>query len=357
MCAVDGSRQSPRRLFHRGDWRGLILYSVVIAVLHVVGWGTLVLFVAPLYPTALGLGAGVTVYLLGLRHAFDADHISAIDNTTRKLMADGQRPLGVGFFFALGHSLVVLLMTLGVAFAVRAVADVTGEGSHWRLVGGLVATGVSATFLYLIGILNLVILLGIIRVFRAMRHGAYDELSLEEQLQRRGIMNRLLGPLARSVRASWQMAPVGFLFGLGFDTASEVALLAVAASAASTGLPFYAVVCLPVLFAAGMAMMDTADGAFMALAYGWAFSSPVRKIYYNLTVTGLSVGVAFLVGTIELLALAQSHFKLSGRFWDSIGDLDLGTIGYAIVGLFVATWLGAYLVWKLGRVEERWSTT
>jgi len=290
-----------------------------------------------------------------LRHAFDADHISAIDNTTRKLMAEGQRPLGVGFFFSLGHSTVVLALAMALAFAAQQVAaQVTSEGSTLKSFGGLIGTLVSGSFLYLIGILNIVILIDVIRVFREMRQGTYDEERLEAQLQARGFMNRFFGRLSRTVTRSWQMYPVGFLFGLGFDTASEVALLALAAGAASTGLPFYAVVCLPLIFAAGMSMMDTADGAFMSKAYGWAFSNPVRKIYYNITVTGLSVAVALIIGTIELLSIVQDRLNLSGPFWDFIGNFDLGSIGYAIVGLFVITWLVSFAIWKLARIEERW---
>src|SRR5579875_234177 len=331
----------------------------VIALMHVVGFATLVLVIAPQHYHAgsqiFGIGLGVTAYLFGLRHAFDADHISAIDNTTRKLMAEGQRPLGVGFFFSLGHSTVVLALAMALAFAAQQVAaQVTSEGSTLKSFGGLIGTLVSGSFLYLIGILNIVILIDVIRVFREMRQGTYDEERLEAQLQARGFMNRFFGRLSRTVTTSWQMYPVGFLFGLGFDTASEVALLALAAGAASTGLPFYAVVCLPLIFAAGMSMMDTADGAFMSKAYSWAFSNPVRKIYYNITVTGLSVAVAFLVGAVELLSIVQAELNLTGPFWDTIANVDLGTIGYLIVGLFVITWIVSLGVWKLGRIEERW---
>lgn len=337
------------------EWRRLVWFYAFIALLHVVGWGTLIFIVSPRYPAALGVGVGVTAYLFGLRHAFDADHISAVDNTTRKLMADGKRPLGVGFFFSLGHSTVVLLLSLALAFAAHQVAaQVTSASSPLKGYGGLIGTSVSGLFLYLIGILNLIILLDILQVFREMRQGKYDEEKLESQLQARGLMSRFFGSLYRTISHSWQMYPVGFLFGLGFDTASEVALLALAAGAATTGLPFYAVVCLPLIFAAGMSMMDTADGAFMSKAYGWAFSNPVRKIYYNITVTGLSVGVALLVGTVELLSIVQDRLGLTGPFWNFIAGLDLGSIGYIIVALFVLTWVVSYLVWRFGRIEERW---
>jgi high-affinity nickel-transport protein len=221
-------------------------------------------------------------------------------------------------------------------------------------VGGLIGTSVSSIFLYLIAILNLIILLDIVRVFREMRQGDFDEARLDAQLDARGFMNRFFGRLSRAINASWQMYPLGFLFGLGFDTASEIALLALAAGAASTGLPFYAVICLPLIFAAGMSMMDTADGAFMSKAYGWAFSNPVRKIYYNITVTGLSVLVAFVVGTVELLTIVQGRLNLTGPFWEFVASLDLGVVGYLIVGLFVLTWAVSYAIWKLGRIEERW---
>jgi high-affinity nickel-transport protein len=323
--------------------------------LHLVGWGTLIFLVAPRYPAALGIGVGFTAYLFGLRHAFDADHISAIDNTTRKLMADGKQPLGVGFFFSLGHSSVVLGLAIALAFAASRVAvEVTSDNSTLKAYGGLVGTTVSGVFLYLIAILNIIILIDVLRIFREMRQGKYDEARLEFQLESRGFMNRFFGRLSRAVSHSWQMYPIGFLFGLGFDTASEVALLALAAGAASTGLPFYAVVCLPIIFAAGMSMMDTADGAFMTKAYGWAFSNPVRKIFYNITVTALSVAVALLIGTIELLSILQDRLNLSGSFWDFIGTINLGAVGYIIVGLFVLTWVIAYAVWRLGRIEERW---
>ncbi|MFN2568369.1 MAG: HoxN/HupN/NixA family nickel/cobalt transporter [Candidatus Dormibacteria bacterium] len=332
------------------EWRRLGYFFGVVAVLHIAGWGTLLLLVSPRYPAALGLGVGVTAYLLGLRHAFDADHISAIDNTTRKLLADGRKPLGTGFFFSLGHSTVVLVLCLGLALAANAVAAQVAEGTTLKHLGGYIGTGVSALFLYLIAALNVVILVGILRVFREMRGGEHDEETLERQLQQRGFMNRFLGPLARSIRSSWQMYPLGILFGLGFDTATEVGLLALAAGAASTGLPFYAIVCLPIIFAAGMSLMDTADGAFMAKAYTWAFSKPVRKVYYNITVTGLSVAVAFIVGTCELLSIVGEWFGFSGFIW----HVDLNLVGYVIVAVFVLTWVVAWAIWHFGRVEERW---
>jgi high-affinity nickel-transport protein len=338
--------------------RRLSLVALVILGLHVAGFGMLVLLVTPRYP-ALGSGVGLTAWTLGLRHAFDPDHISAIDNTTRKLRADGRRPVGVGFSFALGHSSVVLVLAVGLGVAARQVAAHLDDGDGLRNTGGLIGTLVSASFLLLIALLNLVILLGILGVFRQMREGRYDERQLEDQLQRRGLMNRVLGPLARSVRSSWQMFPIGFIFGLGFDTASEVALFAIAAGAATNGLPLYAIMAFPIIFAAGMTLMDTADGVVMTQAYGWAFSSPVRKVYYNITITGLSVAVAFLIGGLELLGVLAIKLDLDGGVWRLVRTVDgssvFGVLGYGIAGLFLLTWAGAVAYWHLARVEERWA--
>jgi high-affinity nickel-transport protein len=214
---------------------------------------------------------------------------------------------------------------------------------------------VSGAFLYLIAALNVVILIGILRVFREMRGGRYDERELEAQLQARGLMNRIFGRFTRTVTKPWQMYPVGLLFGLGFDTATEVALLFLAAGAAGAGLPFYAILCLPILFAAGMSLLDTIDGSFMNFAYGWAFSKPVRKIYYNLTITGLSVAVALIIGTVELLGLATAKLGLNGGFWSWVSAININTLGLIIVGMFVATWLIALAIWRFARIEERWN--
>ena len=218
-----------------------------------------------------------------------------------------------------------------------------------------IGTGVSGGFLYLIAALNLVILVGIVRVFREMRRGEYDEAALEAQLDARGLMNRFFGRFTKTITRPWQMYPLGLLFGLGFDTATEVALLFLAAGAAGAGLPFYAILCLPILFAAGMSLLDTIDGSFMNFAYGWAFSKPVRKVFYNLTITGLSVAVALIVGTVELLALVPQKLGLSGGVWGWIAAININTVGFIIVGLFVATWLGALAIWRFARIEERWS--
>jgi high-affinity nickel-transport protein len=294
--------------------------------------------------------------MLGMRHAFDADHIGAIDNTTRKLMSDGQRPLSVGFFFSLGHSSVVFLLAVGLGLGVKGLSgDVANDHSALHRATGLIGPTVSGVFLFLIGILNLLVLVGIVRVFLRMRKGEFDERQLEQQLNARGFMNRFYGRATRAVKKPWHMYPLGLLFGLGFDTATEIALLATAGTAAAGGLPFYAILCLPILFAAGMSLLDTIDGAFMNFAYGWAFSKPVRKVFYNITITALSVAVALIVGTIELLSVFADKLNLTGGIWGSVSNLDLNLVGYFIVGLFVATWALALAVWRFGHIEERWT--
>lgn len=349
-----------RGALSRGEWASVGGMAAFILGLHVIGWFTLVAVVAPehysLGTKTFGVGIGVTAYTLGMRHAFDADHIAAIDNTTRKLMNEGRRPLSVGFWFSLGHSTIVFALALLLSFGVKSLAGpVEDDGSALHSITGWIGTTVSGTFLYVIATINLVIMVGIWRVFRRMRSGHFDEAALEEQLDNRGLMNRLLGRVTKSITKPWQMYPLGVLFGLGFDTATEIALLVLAGSGAASGLPWYAILCLPVLFAAGMSLLDTIDGSFMNFAYGWAFSRPVRKVYYNLVVTGLSVAVAFLIGTVELLGLVAEKAGLHGTFWDWVSGLDLNLVGYVIVALFFATWIVALLVWKVGRVEERWT--
>jgi high-affinity nickel-transport protein len=345
----------------RGQWRTVAVMAAVVLGLHAVGFFLLIALVVPHHyrlgaSGAFTVGVGITAYTLGMRHAFDADHISAIDNTTRKLMAEGKRPMSVGLFFSLGHSTIVFALAFLFSIGVKALSGpVKDPGSTLHSLTGLVGTGVSGTFLYVIALLNVMILVGILRVFRDMRHGRYDEAALEEQLNSRGLMNRFYGRFTRAVTKPWQMYPIGMLFGIGFDTASEVALLFLAAGAAGAGLPFYAILALPILFAAGMTLLDTIDGSFMNFAYGWAFSKPVRKVYYNIMITGLSVAVALIVGTIELLGLAAEKLGLSGGFWDWVSKIDLNTLGYVIVGLFVATWAVSFAVWRLARIEERWS--
>ncbi|MFD5794218.1 HoxN/HupN/NixA family nickel/cobalt transporter [Streptomyces diastatochromogenes] len=344
----------------RTEWGRATGMAAFILALHVIGWFTLVAIVAPDHyhvgTEGFGIGIGVSAYTLGMRHAFDADHIAAIDNTTRKLMEEDRRPLSVGFWFSLGHSSVVFVLTLLFSLGIKALAGpVLDDNSELQHVTGLIGTTVSGTFLYIIAIINSVILAGIWKVFRQMRSGHFDEATLEQQLDNRGLINRLLGRVTKSITRPWQMYPLGLLFGLGFDTATEVALLVLAGSGAASGLPWYAILCLPVLFAAGMSLLDTVDGCFMNFAYGWAFSKPVRKVYYNLTITGLSVAVALIIGTVELMGLLADKAGLHGAFWDWIGGLDLNTVGFVIVGLFLATWAAALAVWKLGRIEEKWT--
>ena len=356
-----GSRWSRlRRALSPAEWSRLGLMLAVILGLHLVGWMTLVFIVDParlsLGSKAFGIGVGLTAYTLGLRHAFDADHIAAIDNTTRKLMNDGQRPLAVGFFFSLGHSTVVFALAVLLATGVKAIiGPVEDDSSTLHHYTGLIGTSISGAFLYLIAILNIVVLVSILRVFARMRRGDYDEAELEQQLENRGLLNRFLGRFTKSVTKSWHMYPVGLLFGLGFDTATEIALLVLAGTSAAAGLPWFAILCLPVLFTAGMCLLDTIDGSFMNFAYGWALSNPVRKIYYNITITGLSVAVALLIGSIELLGLFAGQLQWRGPFWDWLGGLDLNAVGFVVVGIFVATWAIALLVWRYGRIEEKWT--
>jgi high-affinity nickel-transport protein len=345
----------------RAEWRRVALMFGFVACLHLLGFFILLALVVPRDLSlgtsgAFGLGIGVTAYTLGLRHAFDADHIAAIDNTTRKLMADGQRPLSVGFCFSLGHSTIVFALALLLAFGLHAIgSQVEHDGSTLHDVTGVVGTLVSGTFLLLIGIVNLVLLRGIVRVFRGMRGGQLDEAELEAQLEQRGAMNRFYGRFTKAVTKSWQMYPIGMLFGVGFDTATEVALLFLAAGAAFGGLPFYAILCLPILFAAGMSLLDTLDGAFMRFAYGWAFTKPVRKLYYNMTITGLSVAITLLIGTIELASVLADRLDLSGGVWSFVTGVDLNLVGFFVVGLLLMTWAVALLVWRYGRIEERWT--
>lgn len=330
-----------------------------IALLHVVGWGLLVWVVVPaeyrVGGQLFGFGLGLTAYTLGMRHAFDADHIAAIDNTTRKLRADGDRPMSVGFWFSLGHSSVVFVMVMLVAFGIRWLAgSIEDDGSTLQQVTGVWGTSVSGLFLVLIGLVNLAALVGIVLVLRRMRRGHLDEGELERQLDKRGFLNRVLGRVTRTVTKGWHMYPVGFLFGLGFDTVTEVGLLVIAGGAAAASLPWYAVLTLPVLFAAGMSLLDTIDGAFMNVAYGWALTRPVRKIFYNLTVTALSVAVALGIGGIELLSILVDKLGITSGPLAAIGSIDLGEVGFWVVGLFVVTWVVALAVWRLGRIEERW---
>jgi len=328
-----------------------------IAALHIVGFGVFIAFVVPSHYKGLGIGVAGLAYSLGLRHAFDADHISAIDNTTRKLMNEGKRPLSIGYWFSLGHSTIVVAIGVGIVVAEKAVyGAVSNRNSSLEQFGGIFGTVVSATFLYLIALLNIVILAGIFRVFRAMRQGTYDEAELERQLNNRGLMSRFFGRWMKTIDKEWKIYPVGMVFGMGFDTATEVALLATTALLASQHIPFYSIMCLPILFTAGMCLMDTIDGIFMNFAYSWAFLNPVRKVYYNLAITGLSVAICFFIGTVEVLGLLPMQLGgLHSGFWTFMAGFDINKAGFVIVGMFVVCWAGAMAYWKLGRVEEKWS--
>jgi high-affinity nickel-transport protein len=325
-------------------------YALGVLLLHLAGGGLLI-WSWPEYPALLGFG--VLAYTLGLRHAFDADHIAAIDNTVRKLAQQKTNPTGVGFYFSLGHSSVVCLMTAVVALAVSWAQTNLPSLEH---TGGLIGTSVSGVFLILIGILNLIVLIQIFHIFLKMRHEPHDDEQLERLLNSRGFVARLLNPLFKLVNRSWHVFPLGFLFGLGFDTASEVALLAIAAGASQSALPVAAIMALPLLFAAGMSLLDTADGVFMASAYHWAFRTPLRKIYYNMSITALSVVAALFIGLVELIQLLAPKLAMEGKFWDWVLQLEFGNLGYILVGMFVLMWAISYGIWKLLKIEQRWNT-
>ncbi|HEU4810607.1 MAG TPA: HoxN/HupN/NixA family nickel/cobalt transporter [Nocardioides sp.] len=349
-----------RRALSRDEKVSLVRTLGFVLFLHLLGWGLLIGVVAPhdyeVGGKVLGVGLGLTAYTLGMRHAFDADHIAAIDNTTRKLMAEGKRPMSVGFWFSLGHSSVVFVMVMGVALGVRALSSgVSDENSALQTLSGAWGTSISGLFLLTIGLINLAALIGIVRVFKEMRRGRFDEAELDRQLDSRGFLNRILGRVTRAVTKPWHMYPTGFLFGLGFDTVTEIGLLVIAGGAVAASLPWWAVVTLPILFAAGMSLLDTLDGAFMNVAYGWAFARPVRKIYYNMTVTALSVAVALIIGGIEIIGLLADKAGVTAGPLAAIANVDLAHVGYGIVLLFVVTWAASVTIWKVGRIDERWS--
>ncbi len=298
---------------------------------------------------AILIANGLLAYGFGLRHAVDADHISAIDNTTRKLMQEGKKPIGVGFFFSLGHSTIVVLLCAAVALST---AYVTAHLPQWKNVGGIVGTVISGCFLYLIGIINLIVMIDLFKAFKRVASGEnYDDLDVDQYLANRGLIGRFFRPLFRMVSKSWHMYLIGFLFGLGFDTATEVGLLAIASHPGQAGMPFWTIMLLPALFTVGMCLVDTSDGILMLGAYGWAFIKPVRKLYYNLCITLLSVLVAFVVGTYELLQVVQGQFKLHGSFWDLVGRLNFDNLGFVIIGTFVIGWLVSMLVYKWKKYE------
>lgn len=332
--------------FTPAQWRSLVWYYGVIVILHAAGWG-LYLYYAADHPSIVGLG--FVAYLLGLRHAFDADHIAAIDDTVRFLLQKGRSPLGAGFYFSLGHSSIVVLLALAVALAASLVAQRMPQLQEW---GGLVGASVSGTFLVLIAALNLGVLLELLGVWKQARAGTHGHDHLEDLLARRGFVNRLFGGrLSKWIDHSWQMYPLGLLFGLGFDTASEVALLVMTGGAVAGNLPLAAVMCLPLLFAAGMSVMDTTDGVLMTKAYGWAFLNPLRKIFYNIATTAVSIVVALAIGVVQLAQVAIEISGAQGALATAIGDFDFGILGYAIVALFLVAWGSSVAWWKLAGEE------
>lgn len=348
MNALGASAGAPvgaTGVFTRADWFRLAGFYAVIGALHLAGVGLFLHHVSA-YPALAGLG--FAAYMLGLRHAFDADHIAAVDDTVRLLMQSGQRPLGVGFFFSLGHSTVVLLLALALSLLAGAVATrLPGFAGTGKLVG----TAISGIFLWVVGILNLLLLFDLLRLWRGRAHGGHAH--VDELLARRGLLTRLFGKRGPGlVSRSWHMYPLGLLFGLGFDTASEIALLTMTAGAAAGDLPVGAVLSLPLLFAAGMSLMDTTDGVFMIKAYGWAFVNPLRRIFYNLFTTGLSVAVALVIGTVELLQVLFRGLGAQGPFAQAVIELDFGALGYAIVGVFLIAWGVSALFWRLSRQRD-----
>src|SRR5579862_3240837 len=323
------------------------IYGLLIAA-NVLAW-VWALIAFRDYPVLIG--TAFLAYAFGLRHAVDADHIAAIDNVTRKLMQEGKRPVSVGLFFSLGHSTVVVLASAGVALATGALE---GRFESLKLVGGVIGTLASAVFLFLVAAANLLILLSVYRTFqRVCRGGAFVEEDLNHLLSQRGLLGRLFRPMFRLVARSWHMYPLGFLFGLGFDTATEIGLLGISAAEASKGLPIWSIMVFPALFTAGMSLIDTTDGILMLGAYGWAFTKPIRKLYYNLTITSVSVLVAVLVGGIEALGLVADQLRLEGPFWSFIGALNdnFGSLGYLIIAIFIGSWLFSVAIYRLGRFD------
>ena len=353
--------------FERNEIPSLVGILGTVIALHVIGWGLFIYYNSD--PQYQGLadskgalvyaGAGALAYSFGLRHAFDADHIAAIDDTTRLMLAKGKSPLGVGLFFSLGHSTVVLALSVLVAFAAQRAARFQ---ENFAETGGIIGTSVSGLFLYLIGILNLVILVGIIGVWKKAKSGKFSHQHLEELLNDRGLMRRIFrGRFKKGFDKSHQIYPVGVLFGLGFDTATEGAILGLSATVAigTVGgvLPPLAIIALPIIFAAGMSLMDALDGIFMTKAYGWAFTSPLRKIYYNITTTSISIFVALVIGTIQIINVLASKTSIDNyEPFTTIANIELSGIGFFIVASFVAAWLLSVLIWRLGKYESRYSS-
>jgi high-affinity nickel-transport protein len=301
---------------------------------------------ATLHGNAVLFGSAFLAYTFGLRHAVDADHIAAIDNSTRKLMQQGDRPVAVGLFFSLGHSLVVLLLSVAVGFAA---AKVSADFDGLKAVGGVVSTLASALFLFLLAAFNILVLISVWRTFHAVKRGErFSEDDYDILMNSRGFLARLFRPVFKLATKSWHLFPIGFLFGLGFDTATEVALFGISATQAANGAAFSTLLVFPALFTAGMTLIDTTDGVLMLGAYGWAFMKPIRKLYYNITITAVSVVVAVLIGGIETLGLIGDTYKFEGRFWDAIGALNanFGILGYVIIGVFALSWLASVLIYR-----------
>ncbi len=347
-----GRRPTLRHLFDDapGNLRGKVLgiYALLLA-LNAASWLWAAIAFRH-YP--LLLGTALLAYSFGLRHAVDADHIAAIDNVTRKLMQEGKRPVAVGFMFSLGHSTIVFLGTAAIAATALALQH-RMDGA--RMIGGLIGTLVSALFLFGIAIVNIVVMVSIYRAFVRVRNGAtYVDEDFDMLLASRGFLARLFRPMFAMIRRSWHMYPLGVLFGLGFDTATEIGLLAISAAEASKGLPLWSILAFPALFAAGMSLIDTTDNILMLGAYGWAFIKPVRKLYYNLTITFVSVVVALAVGGVEALGLIAGQFHLGGVFWEAVLRLNgnFGTLGYCIVGIFALSWIISIAVYKWRRFDD-----
>ena len=295
-------------------------------------------------------GLGVVAYVFGLRHGVDADHIAAIDNTTRKLMQEGKRPLTVGTWFSLGHSTIVVGLIVLLVASTRTIA---GAIPALQSSGAILGTAISGTFLWLLGLVNVVIVLGIYRIYRQLRTGKLNQDQLEELLNKRGFLNRYFSPLFKVVRKPWQIYPIGVLFGLGFDTASEIALIAISVGVGvSSSVPLWMILVLPFMFTCGMVLVDTTDAVAMRVAYGWAFLKPIRKIYYNLTITVISVLVAFVIGGVEVLQVLSGELSLSGTFWSWLNGLDFETLGYGIIAIFVISWLASIAIYKLKGIES-----
>jgi high-affinity nickel-transport protein len=328
----------------------------ICVVYSLIGLATVLGFVAS---TIIGkfsvllAGLGIIAYVFGLRHGVDADHIAAIDNTTRKLIQDNQRPFTVGMWFSLGHSTIVVALIVALVFATR---TIIGHIPALVSGGAIIGTTISGIFLWLLGIVNLVIVLGIYRVYKVMKQGKLEQSELENLLDKRGFLNRYFRPLFKIVKQPWQIYPIGVLFGLGFDTATEIALIAISVGiGVSSAVPIWMILVLPFMFTCGMVLIDTTDGVAMRLAYGWAFTNPIRKIYYNLTVTIISVLVALAIGTVELLQVVANEFKFTGLFWDALGALDFETIGFLIIIIFVISWLFSVAYWRLRKLDAKYT--